>query len=167
LNVSVGIGSIMMSEDNRQIKRRFGKLPDLWRGVIELMGFHTFYFEMTFDEKQARFRASELIVANCGIIGLKSVRLDPDIRMDDGRMNVCRIYAINLIDYLKLGISVALGKQKENWNVLCLNVSQEVEIHSKEKLPLQADGEIIGHLPAKVKLIPKALHIVTPIGSEL
>jgi diacylglycerol kinase family enzyme len=144
LNVSAGIGSIAMGESKREEKRKVGKL----------------------DGQQTRFRASELMIANSGIIGLKTVRLDPDIRMDDGRLNVCRIYAVNVMDYLRLALSILLGKQRENWNVMCLEATREVEIRSKSRLPVQADGEIIGQLPIKVKLHPKALCIVTPRDAE-
>ena len=166
LNVSVGIGSIAMSESKREEKRRIGKLHDFWNALVQVMGFQTFRYEVTIDGKQTRFRALEVMIANSGIIGLKAVSLDPDIRMDDGKLNVCRIYAVNLIDYLKLGVSILLGKQRENRSVSCMEALGEVEIRSKARLPLQADGEIIGRLPVKVKLHPKALHIVTPRDSE-
>lgn len=167
LNVSAGIGSIAMSESKREEKRRIGKLHDFWNTFVQIMGFRTFRYEITVDGKQTRFRASEVMIANSGILGLKAVSLDPDIRMDDGTLNVCRIYAVNLIDYLRLGISMLLGKQRENRNVLCLDATREVEIRSRENLPIQADGEIVGRLPARVIVRSRALHIVTPRDSEL
>jgi len=38
-----------------------------------------------------------------------------------------------------------------------------VEIRSREKLPVQGDGEVIGQLPVTVKIRPKAIKLVTPI----
>jgi diacylglycerol kinase family enzyme len=155
-----------MSESKREEKRRIGKLHDFWNALVQVMGFQTFRYEITVDGKQTRFRASEMMIANSGFIGLKAVSLDPDIRMDDGKLNVCRIYAVNLMDYLRLALSIMLGKQRENWNVMCLEATREVEIRSKARLPVQADGEIIGQLPVRAKLHPKALHIVTPRDAE-
>jgi len=107
------------------------------------------------------------MVANSKIIGLKAIQLDPEIHMDDGKLNVCRLYADNLIDFLNLAISVILGKQRESPNVLCLEAMHEVEIRCREKnLPVQGDGDLIGRLPILIKLRPKAIHIVVPLISD-
>lgn len=163
LSVSAGVGSRTMEDVKRQEKRRFGKLVDLWKGIHQLMEFRSYPFEVTIDGKLSRFRASELMVANSASLGLKALQLDPSIHMDDGKMNVCRIYANSLTDYFKLAISMLRGDQKHNWNIVCVEANQEVEIRSREKLPVQGDGDLIGRLPVVVKIVPQAVHIVAPI----
>ena len=168
LNISTGIGSRTMRRVKREVKRRFGILADLWAGFIELIGFETFWFDVTIDGKQMRFRALEVMVANSKIIGLKAIQLDPEIHMDDGILNVCRLYAGNLIDFFNLAMSILLGKQREDPKVLCLDALHEVEIHCREKnLPVQGDGDLIGRLPILVKLRPNAIHIVVPTISDI
>ena len=168
LNISTGIGSRTMRRVKREVKRRFGILADLWAGFIELIGFETFWFDVRIDGKQMRFRALEVMVANSKIIGLKAIQLDPEIHMDDGILNVCRLYAGNLIDFFNLAMSILLGKQREDPKVLCLDALHEVEIHCREKnLPVQGDGDLIGRLPILVKLRPKAIHIVVPTISDI
>ena len=163
LNISTGVGARTMRESKREEKRRFGRLADLWTALINLMGFQTYQFDVTIDGKQAKFRALEVMVANSKIIGLKGVQLDPGIRMDDGKLNVCGLYADNLTEFIKLAISIILGKQRETPNVLCLEAMREVEIRCRKKnLPVQGDGDLIGCLPIVVKLRPKAIHIVVP-----
>jgi len=167
LNISTGVGSRTMRTVKREEKRRFGRLADLWAALINLMGFQTYRLDVTIECKQTRFRALEVMVANSKIIGLKSLQLDPGIRMDDGKLNVCRLYADNLTEFIKLAISIVLGKQRETPNVFCLEAMREVEIRCREKnLPVQGDGDLIGRLPIVVKLRPKALHIVVPTISN-
>lgn len=166
LSVSAGVGSRTMEDVKRQEKRRFGKLVDLWKGLSQLMEFRSYVFDVKIDGKPSRFRASELLVANSASLGLKALQLDPSIRMDDGKLNVCRIYANTLGEYFKLAISMLRGDQKHNWNVFCMEATKEVEIRCREKLPVQGDGDIIGRLPITVKIYPKAVQIVTPINSE-
>lgn len=166
LNVSTGIGPQTMRKVKREEKRRFGKLPDLWNAFKQLTRFRSYRFNVIIDGQPSRFRASELMVANSRIIGIKALQLDRGIRMDDGKLNVCRIYAQNLTDYVKLALSMLTGNQERNWNVLCVEAVREVEIHGREKLLVQGDGEIIGHLPVTVKLRPKAIYIVTPVDAE-
>ncbi|HEX5940933.1 MAG TPA: diacylglycerol kinase family protein, partial [Anaerolineales bacterium] len=166
LSVSAGIGALAMKDVEREDKRRLGKFADLRKAVAELLEFRAYHFEVKIDGKITKFRAAELMVANTSILGIKALQLDPSIRMDDGKLNVCRIYANNITDYLKLGISMFRGDQKRNWNVLCVEALQEVEIRCREKLPAQGDGELIGQLPITVKIRPKAIQVVTPVNAN-
>ena len=166
LSVSAGIGALAIKDVERKDKRRLGKLADLRKAIGELLEFRAYPFEVTIDGMLARFRASELMVANASILGLKALRLDPNIRMDDGKLNVCRIYANTLGEYLKLGLSMLRGDRERNWNMLCVEAFREVEIHSRNRLPVQGDGEVIGHLPVTVRLRPKAIQVITPPYAE-
>ena len=166
LSVSAGVGALAMKDVERKDKRRLGKLADLRKAVAELLEFRSYPFEVKIDDTITRFRAAELMVANTSILGLKALRLDPSIRMDDGKLNVCRIYANTVGEYIKLGWSMFRGEQERNWNVLCVEASNEVEIRSSQHLPVQGDGELIGQLPVTVKIRPKAIRIVTPPHAE-
>jgi YegS/Rv2252/BmrU family lipid kinase len=166
LSVSAGVGSRTMEDVKREEKRHFGKLVDLWKGIKQLMEFRSYIFDIKIDGKPTRFRASELMVANSASLGLKALQLDPSIRMDDGKLNVCRIYANTLGEYLKLAWSMLRGDQKYNWNIFCMEATNEVEIRCSERLPVQGDGDIIGRLPVTVKIVPQAVKIVAPIASE-
>lgn len=163
LSISAGAGSLTMKEVEREQKRRWGKLADLKSAVTQLLKFRSYRFEVRIDGTLSRFRASELMVANSSILGIKALQLDPNIRMDDGKLNVCRIYANNVGDYLRLAMSMLMGSQKKNWNILCLEASKEIEISCAEKLPVQGDGDLIGYLPVTIKVKPKAIRIVTPV----
>ena len=167
LSVSAGVGARTMEGVKREEKRRFGRLADLRSAIVHALEFRSYNFEVKIDGKFTKFRASELMVANSSILGLKILQLDPDIRMDDGKLNVCRIYANSISEYLKLAASMLRGDQQHGWNLLCVEALQEVEIHCREKLPVQGDGELIGKLPVKVKIHPKAIQIVTPVDAEL
>lgn len=167
LSVSAGIGALTMKDVEREDKRRLGKLADLRRALAELLEFRAYQFEVKIDGKPTKFRASELMVANTAILGIKALQLDPNIRMDDGKLNVCRIYANTITEYLKLGASMLRRDQKRSWNVLCMEALEEVEIRSKQKLPVQGDGELIGQLPITVKIRPQAIRIVTPVNVKM
>ena len=166
LSVSAGVGALTMKDVERQDKRRLGKFADLRKAVEEVLEFRAYQFEVKIDGKFTKFRASELMVANSSILGIKSLQLDPNIRIDDGKLNVCRIYANSVTDYLKLAVSMFRGDQKRNWNVLCVEAQEEVETHARERLPVQGDGDLIGHLPITVRIRPKAIQVVTPVNAK-
>jgi diacylglycerol kinase family enzyme len=166
LSISAGAGSLTMKEVEREEKRRLGKFADLKSAVSQLLKFRSYRFDVRIDGKPSTFRAAELMVANSSILGIKALQLDPNIRMDDGKLNVCRIYANSVWDYLRLAVSMLIGAQERNWNILCLEASDEIEINCKEKLPVQGDGDLIGRLPITVKVCPKAIQIVTPMNAR-
>lgn len=166
LNVSTGVGSRTMKNVKREEKRKLGRLADLWKAVTNMLDFPSYRFDVTIDGKTTILRATELMVANSRIVGIKPLQLDPDIHMDDGKLNVCRIYAKSLGDYFSLGISMLTGTQEKNWNVLCMEALHEVEINSNRKLLVQGDGDVIGRLPVTVKILRKAVSIVTPKHAE-
>ena len=167
LSISAGVGARTMEDVKREEKRRFGRLADLRSAIVHVLEFRSHTFEVKIDGQFTKFRASELMVANSSILGLKILRLDPGIRMDDGKLNVCRIYANTIGEYLRLAASMFRGDQRHNWNIFCKEALQEVEINSREELPVQGDGELIGHLPVTVRIHPKAVQIVTPVNAEL
>ena len=167
LNISTGVGSRAMREVDREVKRRFWVFADLWVALTQLMGFQSHRFEVLVDNRPMSFRALEVMVANSPIIGLKAIQLDPDIRMDDGKLNLCRIHANNPREFFGLAMNILLGKQREDPRVSCFEVHDKVAIRARRKLPVQADGDFIGYLPILVKIHPKALHIVTPVASDV
>ena len=167
LSVSAGVGARTMEDVKREEKRRFGRLADLRSAIVHALEFRSYTFDVKIDGKSTKFRASELMVANSSILGLKILRLDPNIRMDDGKLNVCRIYANSVGEYFRLAASMIRGDQQHSWNLSCMEALQEVEINSREKLPVQGDGDLIGSLPITVKIHPKAIQIVTPLSAEL
>jgi len=167
LSISTGVGSRTMKDVKREEKRRFGRLADLRSAVAHVLEFRSHQFDVKIDGKFTKIRASELMVANSSIMGLKLLQLDPGIRMDDGKLNVCSIYANTIGDYFRLAVSMLRGDQQYNWSIRCVEALQEVEIHCREKLPVQGDGELIGKLPIKVRIHPQAVQIVTPLDTEV
>ncbi len=41
---------------------------------------------------------------------------------------------------------------------------KEARVHSRSKIMVEADGEIIGTAPVKVKVVPKALSVIAKKG---
>ncbi len=166
LNVSSGAGTHVMRTIEREDIRKLGKFTFIWKGFKEVLGYPVHRFKVTIDGKTTYFRATELIVANSGVIGAKSMRLDQDIHIDDGKFNICRIQANNVSDYVALGISMLTGRQREDPRLICWEAASEVRIESQQRLNVQADGELIGYLPVVVRLRPHAVHIIVPRKAE-
>ncbi|SIO42995.1 lipid kinase, YegS/Rv2252/BmrU family [Singulisphaera sp. GP187] len=161
--VGVGIDAMMIRDTDRESKRRFGRTAYLWTAFTRLLGFQPRRFLIESDGQSVRSRASQVVVANSGILGQPPFRWGPDIRPDDGRVDVCIVRARSFWNYVTLSWHVVLGQHKQDANVRYLTAQQHVVIATtKRPLPVQADGEIIGETPVTVTVVPHALHVIVP-----
>jgi YegS/Rv2252/BmrU family lipid kinase len=163
--VGVGIDALMIRDTTTEDKRRFGRLAYIWTAASRLVGFQPRRFELTADGRGLRVSASQVLVANCGVLGQPPFRWGPDIVPDDGVIDVCVIRARSLWDYARIGWNFVTGRHRQDPNVRYLKVRDEVTIAmvSSKPLPVQADGEIIGQTPVTVRNKPAALKVVVPV----
>jgi diacylglycerol kinase (ATP) len=164
--VGVGIDALMIRDTKREAKQRFGRIAYIWTAFTRLLGFQPRLFTLECDGRANRSRASQVVVANCGILGQPPFRWGPNIRVDDGRIDVCIIRARTLLDYATLAWLVVLGRHKQSPNVRYLTVEDRVAIATRRPLPVQADGEIIGETPVEVTVVPRALRVVMPLDDQ-
>jgi diacylglycerol kinase (ATP) len=161
--VGVGIDALMIRDTGRQAKRRFGRIAYLWTAFTRLLGFQPCKFFLAIDGRKRHHRASQVLVANGGILGQPPFRWGPDIRPDDGRLDVCIVRARTLFDYLKLAWYVLIGQHKQSPNIRYLASECDIFIDTKRPLPVQADGEIIGETPVRIFAAPRVIQVVVPV----
>ena len=162
--IGVGIDALMIRDTPREHKRRFGRVAYLWTAATRLLGFQPRRFELVTDGRRRRARASQIVVANSGILGQPPFRWGPDIRPDDGRLDVCIVRARNLVDYLKLSWHVLNGQHRQSTNVRYFAANRGVTIATRRPLPVQGDGEIIGETPVEIAVVPRAVVVIVPVA---
>jgi diacylglycerol kinase (ATP) len=69
-------------------------------------------------------------------------------------------------DYLRLIWNILLGQQKRDPDVRYLSAERSIIINTDQPLPVQGDGEVIGHTPVQVQVAPKAVDVIVPAGVE-
>jgi diacylglycerol kinase family enzyme len=57
------------------------------------------------------------------------------------------------------------GQSKDPPTLACRDAFREVSIQADKRLPIQADGEIIGSTPISIKLVPAAINFLLPDDS--
>lgn len=165
--VGVGIDSIMIRDTPTEKKKRFGRLAYIWSALRCLFGFQPRRFRLTVDGQESHPRASQVLVANSGILGQPPLRWGPDIRPDDGQLDVCVVRARTLLDYAVLFWHVITGQHRRDRRVRYLPARNAITIAThKEPLPVQADGEIIGETPVTVQLAAKVVQVIVPVNRE-
>ena len=162
LNASVGASTSAMQATGQQEKRRLGPFAYLGPGIKALFGAQPHDFEIEVDGHSRHWRASEVVVANGGTVGDPVLRWGPDIRVDDGQLDLCVVRARSLLDYLLIAWNLLWGTQRRDRRLRCQRVRHSMSIQGREKMPVQVDGEIVGETPIRVEVLPDAVLVIIP-----
>lgn len=166
LNVSVGTVASIMKNVKRDDIHRFGVLPYI-REALRRINLPMYRFKIIIDDRSLIVRASEIFIANSGILlGLKALRLDPDASLDNGKLSVCRARLQSVFDYVRMAFKIAVQPDSDLDELNCVDAMHEVRVESNRPVAVQGDGELIGTTPVKVRLIPNALNVIIPPASR-
>jgi len=99
------------------------------------------------------------VLMNNGRYGGGGMLAAPDADLADGFLDVLIIGDLSKPDLLWSLPRVYKGTHLTHPKVT-LKRAREVEIRSAQPLPLQADGELLGEVPARFHVLPSALNIV-------
>lgn len=162
LAMGVGVSALMMRDTSVQDKGHFGRLAYLWTGLKALAGLQPQSFSLVVDGQARRVRASEIMIANLAAVGDPAIRWGPQVRPDDGVMDVCIIRARSLWDWAQVAWSVLTRQPWADSHLGFLAAAKSVRIDARRALPVQGDGDLLGHTPVRVELVPRAVTLVVP-----
>jgi diacylglycerol kinase (ATP) len=160
LNISVGVTSQTMLRVARQEKRRFGLFAYVWKGLKQILTARPQRFWLQVDGRRIACRASEVMVANASLLGLEPFQLDPAISLDDGYLDVCIVAARNLAEIERFIFDIITRRGRNNPQLSCFRAQDKITIEARRRLPVQADGEVIGLTPVSVKVLPGAVQVI-------
>ena len=114
--VGVGLDAEMIRDTAGEHKRRFGRAAYLWTAAVGLVGLRRRRFTLTVDGVTSRHSALQVLEAKVsGTLGSRPFRWGPDIRPDDGRLDVCVIRARTVVDFLGiLGWQFVTGRHRRH-----------------------------------------------------
>ncbi len=162
LNASVGISAEIMQDTTSDVKRRFGRLAYLWNALLKLFGLERYPFTLTIDGQDTQLRATEIMVLNSGAIGTPYLHWGIDIQLDDGQVGVYALRPRTVWDLFRMGANLLLGRGKGHPGMRHFDATQRIAIQADRPLQVQGDGEVIGHTPVEIQIVPGAVRVVVP-----
>jgi diacylglycerol kinase (ATP) len=162
--IGIGLDALTIRDTARKAKRRFGRLAYAWAAFTRLIGYQPGRFRISVDDRANHPRASQVVLANCGTMCRLPLRWGSGIRPDDGRVEVCIIRARNLIDYVVLAAEVLSGRQRSSRHMTYMVARRDVLVAADITLPVQADGDIIGETPIRVRIMTGDMPVIVPEG---
>ena len=143
---------------NRSPKVLGGTITYLACLFASLVTYRNKNAEFSFDGQHVRGRINSIIVCNGCYLG-GGMFMAPDASFDDGIFDVVILGNLN-----KLEVVVNLPRLYKGTHLTHPKVSlchaREVHVEARQRMFLQADGELIGEAPATFRIIPQALRVL-------
>lgn len=165
LAVGTGIDAQVMASVSRGRKRRFGAAAYAWSTLKVIMGMQPRRFTIIADGKAVQMRAAVVLLSNVGTL-TRPLRWGPDIRPDDGRIDINIIRGKNIFDYLLTAYDVLPGPPRRMAHIRRFQASESVTVFADQVLKVQGDGDLIGKTPLEAHVVPAAVKILVPTGSQ-
>ena len=161
LNASVGISAAVISDTTRRSKHRFGRIAYFWNTIPKMFSLKGRCLVVAVDGMGQEYRAIEVAIMNCGMLAKMLHPKGPEIRIDDGHLDVLILGTERVRDYPFYIFRILTGRTPDILSRY-IKVERCVTIRSSAPLPVQADGDMIGTTPIEVELLPGAVTVLVP-----
>jgi YegS/Rv2252/BmrU family lipid kinase len=151
-----------IANETRLIK---GNLVYLYAALRGLAAWKPARFEVTLDGAHHGFTGYAVAAANNRAYG-GGMFLAPDAELDDGKLDVVMSGDVSKLHCLVNLPKVFTGRHVEDDAITILRTS-EVEIAADRPFAVYADGDHLADLPARIRVLPRALDVIAPPGDEL
>jgi diacylglycerol kinase (ATP) len=162
LSTGVGINAAVIAGTTRKNKKRFGRMAYV-ATTLRMFRHRPRTMEITIDGTTHKHRAVEVAISNCGTIARALYPIGPDIRADDGHVDIWILEIENVFDYLRYLVGIPFGQRS---NAKFFTAENRITIESRRPLTAQADGEVIGETPLEIEVLAQALTLVVPEESD-
>jgi YegS/Rv2252/BmrU family lipid kinase len=143
---------------NRFPKVLGGTITYLTCLFISLLTYRNKSVELSFDGQHVRGRINSVIVCNGRYLG-GGMFMAPEASFDDGIFDVVILGNLNKLEVVANLPRVYKGTHLTHPKVSLCH-AREVHIEARERMFLQAEGELIGEAPATFQIIPRALKVL-------
>lgn len=163
-HISIGAHARIAATTSAAAKRRFHQFAYIWSGLRELFGHYSWRFQLDIDGKRLRTRAAFIRIANIGAAGLGDLSWGEDIRLDDGRIDLCIVRANTLPDYLILAWYFIRRRHRDAPKLRYFSARHRIHVCSKssKSLPMRGDGEALSQNELDLRILPSSLTVIVP-----
>ena len=144
---------------NWSLKKKFGPLAYIWAGVRAMRERHPALTVTTLNSTATHH--AEFVLIGSGRYYGGSLRVFPQARMDDGQFDLCLIDRVTWMALLRFVWGIASGRLERQTGFHHLQ-SAVFTLASEARVPLEIEGDAVGHLPATCRVLPRALRILAP-----
>lgn len=160
LNAGVGVNAEVIDQTSRLGKSLFGRSAYVGTAVWRVLQAKPQRLEITVDDTTGVYDATDVLVSNCGGLARALHPNGPDIRVDDGRVDVCIMCMKTPLEYPWYYLLKWIRPKHVNRVIHEVSARRRVTVRCELPIAVQADGDIIGTTPVEVEVLPNALAVV-------
>ncbi len=154
----IGFDAAVVAITEKTSKRFGGTIPYLLGFLRTLLTYRNKPVTLHVGNDTETKRVVSVMVANGNYAG-GGMKFAPTAKLDDGLLDMLVISDMNKLELFKAFPSVYKGTHIFHPKVK-LQQTKHVFIESNEKLPVYADGELLGEGPVVFRLIPSKLQVI-------
>lgn len=171
--VAAGIGpdALVMARMDAGLKRRLGYALYIAEFFRTWATFSYPLFEATLPAnghgEGRAVHVSQLLAVRVRSFGGALGQLAPGASLCNGSLSLLAFKTQSRLHYLKFLLAVTVGRHTFNGAVELLeapSIECRAPDGSQEPLMVEADGEVLGSLPARLEVVPHALSLLVPPG---
>jgi len=159
----LGIASVGFdSEANRlanQARMLKGKPVYAWAALRALAGWKPARFTLTEGGESTRMTGYTVAVANNCFYG-GGMKLAPDADLSDGLLDLVTVGEVSRFRFLMNFPRVFRGTHIRKSDVISTRRLRSLEISASRPFTMYADGDPLTDLPARIRVLPGALHLI-------
>ena len=164
LRVGIGFEAQMVEGADRGLKDRVGDAAYALSALNALRDPPMAHYRLTVDGREVESEGMTCIVANSGSMGRTGLSIAPGIDPSDGMLDVVVIRKADLPTLLSVAASVISGSGRstelQRWQ------GREVVVEADPPQTVTVDGEIVEDTPLVVRVIPHAVRVIVPAGTQ-
>ncbi len=157
----VGVDVRMLRGTPPMLKARAGVLAYTTAGVLAVLRHCPFLVRAWVDGVPVERRAVSVLVANFGTVLSGLLSLGPDIREDDGSLDLCVFSPGGVAAAARLGWRLLRRDFRSHPGFLFLRGTR-IRVDCEPTQHFQADGELLGTTPFQVDVVPRAARLLCP-----
>lgn len=162
LNAGVGVNAEVIDETSRLGKSLFGRAAYVGTAVWKTLRAKTHKIEITIDGDTQTHHATDVLISNCGILARALNPNGPDIRADDGLLDICVIRVKTPLEYPWYYLLRWIAPKRVNTISTETAARRSIRIRCAKPIVVQADGDVIGTTPVDIELLPLAVTVLVP-----
>lgn len=162
MNIGIGFSSTMIQNTARKEKRKLGNWAYFSNIFKQVFGLQLRRYVIEADGTQYRGRATEIFVANYGMVGFNAIENVLKIKPDDGKVDLLIFRARTILDLPSLFWQAFIKHQKRAPKYRQISAAKSITIRTNPPIPVQADGELVGHTPINVTVLPRSVRVIVP-----
>jgi len=154
----LGFDSEVCARVNRSSKRFGGTIPYLSNLILTLFSYKNKDVELFADEQHLSGRFNSVIVCNGQYFG-GGMWIGPQAAADDGILDIVILEDLNKLEFLTNVPRVYKGTHLTHPKVRSLR-AREIQVQAKQRMFIQAEGELVGEAPARFRVLPATLRLL-------